>query len=78
MPHPLLSVLNELLYKISDIDDLSDFKYYGFVNREGGWYITREDLTAHTYRYATGETDYPTNWENRKTTIVYGYFYDVF
>src|SRR3989338_1159911 len=34
-------------YNISQLDDTSDpdYAYYGFVNKEGNWYIQREALT---------------------------------
>jgi uncharacterized protein YggU (UPF0235/DUF167 family) len=64
-------------YKISDIDDASNPKYYGFLDKDGNWYILKEDTTAKTYRYTKGATNYSTNWGNR-TTLTYDYFDVVF
>ena len=59
-------------YKVSDIDDTGP-NYYGFVDKDGAWYIMKEDTTAGSYRYCKGVSDYPTNWDNR-TTLTYDYF----
>lgn len=65
------------LYKISDIDDASNPKYYGFLKADGGWYILKEDTTNKTYRYAKGDSDYSTAWTNRASQT-YNYFDVVF
>jgi hypothetical protein len=64
-------------YLISEIDDADATSYYGFVNQDGAWYIAREDNLG-SYRYAAGASSFSTNWANRKTTMTYGYFDDVF
>jgi hypothetical protein len=71
----LLPDLSE--YKISDVDESSDPKYYGFVDAEGAWYILEANETLGTYRYFKGTTDYATNWTGR-ALLVYGYFNAVF
>ena len=63
-------------YKISDLDTGGTTEYYGFVTGNGQWYILK--LTGTQARYATGRTDYTTNWTNRATTVVYGRFDEVF
>jgi len=58
-------------YYISDIDDASDPKYYGFLDKDGNWYILKE--TSGTYRYEHGSANYTTNWTNR-ASLTYNYF----
>jgi len=67
-------------YGIIEIDD-GDPAYYGFVNKDGGWYILKEDETTgdFAYRYASPvnnptETDFDDAWTDRGTTLTYGYF----
>ncbi len=62
-------------YKISQIDD-STPAYYGFVNKEGEWFIMRED-TSGNYRYTKGATNFNTNWTNR-ASLSYDYFDIIF
>ena len=64
-------------YMISDVDDASNPKYYGFADREGGWYILKEDTTDKTYRYCKGTSDYTTNWTNRASST-YDYPFNIF
>ncbi len=57
-------------YEIAQIDDTtsSDYAWYGFVDKNGAWYIMREDLAggdAGTYLYAAGASSFSTNWTNR-------------
>jgi hypothetical protein len=52
-------------YKISDVDDAADPKYYGFVDSVGHWYIQREDTALKQYRYARGRKNYATAWAGR-------------
>ena len=66
------------MYRISDIDDASNPKYYGFLKADGGWYILREDSTYNTYRYAKGDSGYLIAWEYRTTLGTYDYFDVVF
>lgn len=68
-------------------DDLSDYfpsdieygtpNYYGFVDKDGNWYIQRDASGGTEFRYVKGSTDYTTNWTGR-AGLSYGYFYDVF
>jgi hypothetical protein len=67
-------------FKISDLDDdetTTGYNYYGYVKNSGAWYIMREDLDNKAYRYATGSTDYATNWGNRIATVTYDYLFNV-
>ncbi len=60
-------------FKITDVDDSSDPKYYGYLNKEGGWIIMKETTSAGTFRYISGESDYATNWTGR-AGLSYDYF----
>lgn len=64
-------------YKIADVDDSSDPKYYGFTRADGAWYILKEDTTGSpkTYRYVKGADSY--DFSNRASET-YGYFHTVF
>ncbi len=66
-------------YNITEIDDTGADTYYGFVNKDGAWYIQKE-LSTGAYRYIKGSSDFTnvtTGWPNR-TSLTYGYFNDVF
>ena len=64
-------------YKIADVDDSSDPKYYGFTRADGAWYILKEDTTSSpkTYRYVKGASSY--DFSNRASET-YDYFHEVF
>lgn len=69
-------------YKISQLDDTSSvtYAYYGFVNKNGNWYIQRETLSglnAGDYRYFKGADSFSGNWEDRGT-LEYDVFEDIF
>ena len=55
-------------YKASDIDDVGNPEYYGFLRDDGGWYILKI-TDGNNMRYCKGDTDYSTNWNNRATKI---------
>lgn len=77
--HPYSFLMDSMRYKIADIDDSSDPKYYGFVDKEGGWLILKEDTTSSpkTYRYERGTSGYTANWTNR-AALTYYYYYERF
>ena len=62
-------------YMISDIDEAGVTAYYGFLDRNGSWYIM--EVTATTVRFIAGTSDYATNWTGR-SDLEYGYFNAVF
>jgi hypothetical protein len=66
-------------YFISDKDDDASPNYYGFVKKDGNWYILKETVSAgaDTYRYFKGVADYATNWTNR-VGLSYDYFHNIF
>lgn len=47
-------------YFISDKDDDASPNYFGFVDRDGNWYVLKETVLpgGDTYRYAKGTTGY--------------------
>lgn len=63
-------------YQISDIDE-SDYIYCGYINKNGGWYIMRQDSETGTFRYVKGESNFSHNWGNRER-LKYNYFHQVF
>ena len=58
-------------YSISQIDD-SIPAYFGFVNKDGAWFIMREGEDG-AYLYAKGVNNFTTNWESR-AKLKYDYF----
>lgn len=63
-------------YKISEIDN-NESTYYGFINKDGGWYVMKEDPDSGSFRYVRGDTDFPGNWARREN-LTYDYFHNVF
>lgn len=63
-------------YNITEIDDSSTPIYYGYVNKDGAWFIIKEGSDG-TYRYAKGSSGFSTNWTNR-SSLSYGYFDEIF
>lgn len=62
-------------YKISEIDN-GLVGYYGFVNKNGGWLIMKEDTNSGSFRYTKGVANFPFNW-NKRTNLRYDYFHDL-
>jgi len=62
-------------YNITKIDDSSSPVYYGFVNKDGAWFIMQEG--DGTYLYTKGSSDFSGNWSNR-ASLEYDYFDKVF
>lgn len=58
-------------YKISDLDESTSTKYYGFLKDDGSWYILK--ITSTQARYIKGASSYATNWTNR-ASLSYDYF----
>lgn len=66
----------------SDIDDdstgnVTTTYYFGFVDRDGRWYIMRRSTSLGQFRFIAGESSYTTAWINR-TTLTYDYYYNAF
>jgi hypothetical protein len=65
-------------YNISDIDDSGTIRYFGFINKDGAWYILQEDTTNSTIRYRVGDSSYLAAWGVRASGSSYSLFNDVF
>lgn len=63
-------------YSIAEIDD-NIIAYYGFTNKEGSWFIMKEDTDNGSFRYVKGGSSFPSNWANR-TKLRYDYYNNVF
>lgn len=63
-------------YRIAEIDD-NVITYYGFTNKDGAWFIMKEDTNTGSFRYSHGVTNFPGNWSNRED-LEYDYFSNVF
>ena len=63
-------------YEISQVDDTTIPAYYGFVDRDGRWYIAKEG-NGGEYRYFRGASDFAVTWSDRQS-LVYDYFNNVF
>lgn len=65
-------------YNISDMDTAGTTKYYGFLNKNGGWYIMKENTTTNSFSYRKGAADYDTGWSDRTSPGGYANFYNTF
>ena len=63
-------------YRISEIDD-DTITFYGFTNKDGAWFIMREDTDTGSFRYVRGDVNLASNWSNRKN-LSYDYYNNVF
>jgi hypothetical protein len=63
-------------YRISEIDN-SDTSFYGYTNKDGAWFIMKEDINTGSFRYTRGDGNFPDNWNNREN-FRYDYFSNVF
>lgn len=61
----------------SDIDENSDPYYYGFVDKDGRWYVMRRNLALGQFRFSAGDSGYILNWTNR-ASLSYDYYYNTF
>ena len=65
-------------YKINQLDDSSP-AYYGFVDKDGDWFIMKEDSGDYRYyKKQGGDGNFATEWPNRATLSPYGYFDAIF
>lgn len=66
-------------YNITEIDDSGIDTYYGYINKDGAWFI-RKELSTGAYRYVKGASDFTnvtTGWPNR-INLTYDYFNIIF
>ena len=61
-------------YAISNIDDAGTYKYFGFEDADGNWYIMRKTIASNTFEYTKGASNYATAWTGRvgQTYASYG------
>lgn len=66
-------------YIATDQSVVGTTSYFGFVSKDGAWYIQRQIVTGGdiAWRYAKGSSGYTTAWTAR-TTGVYDYAYTTF
>ena len=63
-------------YQVTEIEEDSD-TFVGFTNKNGQWFIMKEDSQAGSFRYTKGDSNFPKHWSNREN-LKYDYFYNVF
>jgi len=60
------SVGTPTTFDIRNIEEDATYKYFGFEERGGtDWRIMRKTLATNTFLYATGTSDYATNWTGK-------------
>lgn len=52
-------------YAISDKEATATYKYFGFEDAGGKWYILRKTIATNDFLYAAGASGYATAWTNR-------------
>lgn len=62
-------------YFLTDIDDTTATEYYGYVDKNGAWYIKKVTTTA--IRFCRGSSGYTTSWTGR-AGLSYDYFNSIF
>lgn len=61
-------ITNNLEYLFEEIDTADVTYYYlGYTRSNGSWRIKRVTRATYVVGYATGDTDYATNWTNRSS-----------
>ncbi len=63
-------------YIIHEADEASDPRYYGYVDHRGSWIIMKQTTASGEHRYASGKSNFATNWTGR-AGLTYGYYYEV-
>lgn len=52
-------------YVVSDEDEASDPRYYGFLAHDGTWIIMQQTLSTGAYRFVAGHGNFATAYTNR-------------
>jgi hypothetical protein len=52
-------------YGISNIEDAGTYKYFGFEDKDGKWYIMRKTAATKVYQYVSGTSNYSAAWAGR-------------
>lgn len=63
-------------YRISEVDD-NIITFYGFTNKDGAWFVMREDTDTGSFRYVKGDSSFSDNWTNREK-LKYDYYNNIF
>ena len=58
-------------YETSGSDD--DNMLYGYMDKDGNWYIQNFDASGNTVKYARGSSNFNGNWNNRQN-LTYSFF----
>jgi len=45
--------------------EIATYKYYGFEDKDGNWYIQRKTVATNAYLFASGTSGYSTAWTNK-------------
>ena len=66
-------------YVASDQSVSGTTTYFGFVDRDGNWYIQEQVVTGDdiSWRYAKGNSGYIASWTAR-ATLTYNFYYTEF
>jgi len=63
-------------YKSAGMDIASNPMYFGYLDKDGNWYIKKLDTTSGT-TYVKGTSDYETAWTGRES-LEYGLYNTIF
>ena len=63
-------------YNISEIDD-NLISFYGFINKDGAWYVMKVEPDTGSFRYSRGDSRFPDYWAKREN-LQYDYFSNIF
>lgn len=63
-------------YNICEIDD-DVVSFYGYINKDGSWFVMRVDNDTGSFRYTKGNSNFPLNWTSRKD-LSYDYYSNIF
>ena len=72
--HPLGGV--SIQYYVHEAEETTNPRRYGYIDHRGAWIIMQQNTDTGSHRYATGKTDFATNWTNR-ASLSYDYFNNV-
>jgi hypothetical protein len=69
-------------YGICDISS-GTINYYGYINKDGSWYILKEDTGNNNFSYASNLNNgsvsvYSSAWSIKDSTLVFGSFNQAF
>lgn len=60
-------------YAISNKEATATYKYFGYENADGAWYILRKTIATNDFLYAAGASGYSTAWTNRASQTYASY-----